>query len=106
MMQTISTIAVLMLAAIPRAFAQSAADVRGAAPVVPLASQPPAKLIVDPPLAEPSLMVALLSSIGRRTYISCRCMDPRRSPSHPASAISTLQSTIFPGAGSTPAGNP
>jgi len=42
-----------MLAAAPAAFAQSAADTRGAAPVVPLASQPPAKIIVDPPLAEP-----------------------------------------------------
>jgi len=34
------------------AFAQSAAAFRGAAPLVPLASEPPPKLIVDPPLAE------------------------------------------------------
>jgi hypothetical protein len=32
---------------------QSAADVRGAAPVVPLTSEPAAKLIVDSPLTEP-----------------------------------------------------
>ncbi len=31
----------------------TARDLRGPAPVVPLASEPPAKLIVDPPLAEP-----------------------------------------------------
>lgn len=35
-------------------FAQaSAKDIRGAAPVVPLTSEPPPKLFVDPPLAEP-----------------------------------------------------
>jgi hypothetical protein len=44
--------AVLMLLVVPGAFAQSAAAVRGAAPVAPLASEPPAKLIVDAPLAE------------------------------------------------------
>jgi hypothetical protein len=33
-------------------FAQSARDIRGAAPVVPLASEPPARLIVDPPIPE------------------------------------------------------
>ena len=32
--------------------AQSARDVRGPAPVVPLASEPPAKLIIDPPIPE------------------------------------------------------
>ncbi len=32
--------------------AQSARDVRGPPPVVPLASEPPAKLIVDPPIPE------------------------------------------------------
>ena len=32
--------------------AQTAREVRGPAPVVPLAGQPPAKIIVDPPLAE------------------------------------------------------
>jgi len=35
------------------ALAQSAKDIRGAAPVVPLASEPRAKIIIDPPLAEP-----------------------------------------------------
>src|SRR5687768_1276803 len=33
--------------------AQTAREVRGPAPVVPLADQSPAKIIVDPPLAEP-----------------------------------------------------
>ena len=33
--------------------AQSARDVRGAAPVEPLRNEPPAKIIIDPPLAEP-----------------------------------------------------
>ena len=33
--------------------AQTARQVRGAAPVVPLASEPPAKIVIDPPLAEP-----------------------------------------------------
>jgi hypothetical protein len=34
------------------ASAQSAREVRGPAPVLPLASEPPARLIVDPPIAE------------------------------------------------------
>ena len=31
---------------------QSAREIRGTAPVVPLASEPPPRLIVDPPIAE------------------------------------------------------
>jgi hypothetical protein len=42
---------VLMAASV--AAAQSAQQVRGAAPVVPLTNEPPAKIIIDPPLAEP-----------------------------------------------------
>jgi hypothetical protein len=38
----------------PAAFAQTAREVLGPAAVVPLAEpQPPAKIILDPPLAEP-----------------------------------------------------
>lgn len=32
--------------------AQSARDIRGPAPIVPLQSEPPARLIVDPPIAD------------------------------------------------------
>ena len=32
--------------------AQTARDIRGPAPVVPLASEPPPRLIIDPPLAD------------------------------------------------------
>ncbi len=55
MTQIVSVIAAaaVTLVAASGVFAQSAAAIRGPAPVVPLASQPPAKLIVDPPLAEP-----------------------------------------------------
>lgn len=42
-----------VLIAAPRAAAQTAREVRGAAPVVPLADEPPAKIIADAPLAEP-----------------------------------------------------
>jgi hypothetical protein len=35
------------------ASAQSAAAIKGATPLVAIANEPPAKLIVDPPLAEP-----------------------------------------------------
>lgn len=35
-----------------RASAPTARDIRGAAPVVPLASEPPARLFVDPPIPE------------------------------------------------------
>jgi hypothetical protein len=35
------------------AFAQSARDIRGADPVVPLENEPPARIVVDPPLPEP-----------------------------------------------------
>ena len=34
------------------ASAQSAKDIRGPAPIVPLASEPPARLVVDPPISE------------------------------------------------------
>ena len=42
----------LLMAATPAA-GQTARQVRGAAPVVPLTDEPPAKIIIDPPLAEP-----------------------------------------------------
>jgi hypothetical protein len=35
------------------AFAQTAREIRGPAGVVPLAGEPPAKIIIDPPVAEP-----------------------------------------------------
>lgn len=35
-----------------QALAQSARDIRGPAPVVPLESEPPARLVVDPPIPE------------------------------------------------------
>jgi hypothetical protein len=34
------------------AMAQTARDIRGPAPVVPLAGEPPAKIVIDPPLAD------------------------------------------------------
>ena len=34
------------------AIAQTARDIRGPAPVVPLASEPPPRLVIDPPVAE------------------------------------------------------
>jgi len=48
-----SLVAGLLLMAASVAVAQSARQVRGAAPVVPLTNEPPAKIIIDPPLAEP-----------------------------------------------------
>ncbi len=42
-----------VLMAASTAGAQSARQVLGAAPVVPLTNEPPAKIIIDPPLAEP-----------------------------------------------------
>lgn len=35
------------------AIAQTAKDVRGAAPVIPLATEPAPRIVIDPPLAEP-----------------------------------------------------
>ncbi len=51
---TLMTAATLLTGALhPGASAQpTARDLRGAAPVVPLAAEPPAKLVVDPPLPE------------------------------------------------------
>ena len=46
------TVAAAVLSA-NAAGAQTAREVRGPAPVAPLADQPPAKIIVDPPLTEP-----------------------------------------------------
>lgn len=47
-----ATILIACLVAAP-ATAQTAREVRGAAPVEPLQSEPPAKIVIDPPLAEP-----------------------------------------------------
>jgi hypothetical protein len=49
----VSLVAGSVLMAASTAAAQSARQVRGAAPVVPLTNEPPAKIIIDPPLAEP-----------------------------------------------------
>ena len=38
---------------VTKTYAQSARDIRGASPLVELTDEPPAKLIVDPPLPEP-----------------------------------------------------
>ena len=48
-----SLVAGTLLLAASAAAAQTARQVRGAAPVVPLTDEPPAKIIIDPPLAEP-----------------------------------------------------
>ena len=40
-------------AVVPRLSAQTAKDIRGASPLVALENEPPPRLVVDPPLAEP-----------------------------------------------------
>ena len=47
----LSVAAILLYAT--TAMAQNATDICGPAPVVPLASEPAAKIVIDPPLAEP-----------------------------------------------------
>jgi hypothetical protein len=47
-----SLVAGSVLMAASAAAGQSARQVRGAAPVVPLTNEPPAKIIIDPPLAD------------------------------------------------------
>lgn len=49
-LHSLGLIACLMAAS---AFGQTARDVRGAAAVEPLQNEPPAKIIIDPPLAQP-----------------------------------------------------
>ncbi len=53
-----ASIAILASAAVcavfvPRLSAQTAKDIRGASPLVALENEPPPRLVVDPPLAEP-----------------------------------------------------
>jgi hypothetical protein len=56
------------------AVAQSARDKCRPAPVIPLASEPPAKIVIDPPLAEPlASRGVVLSNIVLRTCTLCRC---------------------------------
>ena len=45
------SVAAVFLCALP-VMAQTAKDIRGAAGVVPLASEPPAKIFIDPPLPD------------------------------------------------------
>jgi hypothetical protein len=53
-LRVIGSIAAVAIASLSAASAQSARDILGPAAVVPLEqAQPPAKIIVDPPLAEP-----------------------------------------------------
>lgn len=49
---SIHFVALALAMGMSTAFAQSAREVRGPAGVVPLSSEPPAKLIIDPPLAD------------------------------------------------------
>jgi len=51
---TVSTLAAMAACTMfaSTAFAQSARDIRGPSPLVAIENEPPAKLIVDPPLAE------------------------------------------------------
>src|SRR3981189_2820586 len=51
---TVSTLAAMAACTMfaSAAFAQSARDIRGPSPLVAIENEPPAKLIVDPPLAE------------------------------------------------------
>ncbi|OUL92502.1 DUF6130 family protein [Paraburkholderia hospita] len=49
------------------AFGQSARDIRGADPVVPLENEPPARIVVDPPLPE-SLVSRVRNSLP---YLRC-----------------------------------
>ena len=49
----VALVVLSVLLAAPGASAQSARQLRGAPPVVPLTNEPPAKIIIDPPLAGP-----------------------------------------------------
>ncbi len=48
-----SLLAGSLLTGVPAALGQTARQVLGAAPVLPLTNEAPAKIIIDPPLAEP-----------------------------------------------------
>ena len=50
-LRAIAPVLIACLIAAP-AFAQTARQVRGAASVEPLQNEPPAKIVIDPPLAE------------------------------------------------------
>jgi hypothetical protein len=53
MSRRVNSLVFVVCLATVAAYAQSAREVRGAAAVEPLASEPPAKIVIDPPLAEP-----------------------------------------------------
>jgi len=54
------------------AVAQTAKEVKGATPLVSIPNEPPAKLVVDPPVPTNWLWGASLFSIGPKTYAFCR----------------------------------
>jgi hypothetical protein len=68
----IALIAAAAVLSASTAMAQTAREVLGPAAVVPLAEQPPAKIIVDPPLAE--------SLANRRVFIQYRAENLRIVP--------------------------
>jgi hypothetical protein len=49
----VGSVAAIVFLSASSTFAQSARDIRGANPVVPLESEPPARIVVDQPLPEP-----------------------------------------------------
>ncbi len=51
--KVVATVVVIAYCVVSSAVSQTAREVRGAAAVEPLPTEPPAKIIVDPPLAEP-----------------------------------------------------
>jgi hypothetical protein len=68
--------------------AQTAREVRGPAAVIPLDSEPPAKIIVDPPLPD-ALARGLVVIQYRTENLRIRCLGPGRSMSRHGSDIST-----------------
>ena len=83
-MPLLSVAAIMLWAA--TAVAQSATDKYRPAPVIPLASEPPAKIVIDPPLAEPlaSRGVVVIQYCSENLHIvpvfSANALASRRAP--------------------------
>ena len=68
--------------------AQTARDVRGAAAVEPLENEPPAKIIIDPPLAEPLSRGRVVIQYRTENLHIVPVFGPPRLPCLPASDTS------------------
>ena len=84
------------------AFAQTAREIRGASPFVPVKNEPGPKLIVDPPLPEGLVIGVYWAQYRVENLRIVQVFGPEARQVSPGSGICTSPSTTCPGGGLMP----